>query len=102
MPHDYTMTATQWGPWIGYEILVAAAVFTKSIFWFRGAVRDFRAALVSWVGLLLLAFFGALALGQWCDTSSLTPLVAFGLASGMIVSAAVNAAYELGTRNGRR
>ncbi len=96
------MTATDWGVWIGYELVVAVVVFGKSVFWFRRQSRVTKAALESWVGLLVLAFFGAFGLSQWLGGSVFAPLVAFGLASGMIVSAAVNAAHEVGLRDGRR
>jgi len=84
--------------WIGYELVVAVVVFGKSVFWFRRQSRVTKAALESWVGLLVLAFFAAVGLSQWLEGSVFAPLVAFGLASGMIVSAAVNAAHEVGLR----
>jgi hypothetical protein len=94
-----TMTPADWGVWVGYELVVAVVVFAKTVFWFRCSVRDARAALASWVGLLLLAFFAAMGLSQWCEQSFLAALVAFGLASAVIVGAAANAGYELGLRN---
>ena len=96
------MTATEWGVWIGYEVVVAVVVLGKSVFWFRRQSRVTKAALESWVGLTVLAFFAAFGLNQWLEGSVLAPLVAFGLASGMIVSAAVNAAHEVGLRDGKR
>jgi len=98
-----TMTGADWSVWIGYELVIAVIVFAKTVFWFRRTVRDVRAALVSWVNLLLLlAFFAAIGLSQWRETGCFAALVAFGIASGIIVSAAVNAAYELGSGRGRR
>jgi hypothetical protein len=87
--------------WIGYTLVVAVVVFAKTVFWFRCAVRDVRVALASWVGLQLFAFVVAIGLGQWRGTGFFAALVAFGVASTMIVSAAVNAAHELGLKNGR-
>ena len=91
-----------WGSWVVYELVVAIVVYAKTPFWFRREVRDSHAALASWVGLLLLAFFVAIGLSQWRETGFFAALVAFGLASAMIVSAAVNAAYEVGLKHGRR
>ena len=96
------MSATDWGVWIVYELVVAVVVFGKSVFWFRRQSRVTRAALESWVGLLVLAFFVAFGLSQWLGGSAFAPLAAFGLASAMIVSAAVNAAHEVGLRDGKR
>ena len=96
------MTATDWCVWTGYELVVALVVFGKSVFWFRRQSRVTKAALESWVGLLVLAFFAAFGLSQWLGGSVFAPLAAFGLASGMIVSAAVNAAHEVGLRDGKR
>ena len=118
------MTAAEWGVWIGYEIVVAVVVYTKSVFWFRrpfrvtGAGREslvgrhvhpsvlrawrMQTALQSWLTLLMLAFFAAIGLSQWLETSSLAALIAYGLASGIIVTAAVNAACEVGLRLGER
>jgi hypothetical protein len=94
------MTGADWRAWIGYELVIAVVIFAKTVFWFRRTVREVRAALASWVGLLLLAFFAAIGLSQWRETDYFAALVAFGLASGMIVSAAVNAAYKLGSGRG--
>ena len=96
------MSAMDWGVWIGYELVVGVVVFGKSVFWFRRQSRVSRAALESWVGLLVLAFFAAFGLSQWLGGSVFAALAAFGLASGMIVSAAVNAAHETGLRDGKR
>ena len=96
-----TMTATDWGIWVGYEIVIAVVVFAKNAFWFRRTVRDVRAALTSWEALLLLAFFVAIGISQQRQTGVLSALIAFGLASAMIVGAAANAAYGLGLKNGR-
>ena len=95
-----TTRALDWGLWIGYELVVAVFVLMKNVAWFRGRVRDVRAALASWVGLLLIAFFAAIGLSQWRETGHFAALVAFGLASGIIVSGAVNASYQLGLRSG--
>jgi hypothetical protein len=102
MTANQTMTAVDWGFWAGYVVIFAIIVFAKTIFWFRHTVRDVKAALTSWEGLLLLAFFVAIGISQQRQTGLLQPLVAFGLASAMIVGAAVNAAYGLGLKNGRR
>ena len=96
------MTGVEWGVWIGYEIVVAVVVYTKSVFWFRRQSQLTHAALQSWVGLLLLAFFTAYGLSQWLEASFLAAPIAFGLASAMILSAAVNAAYEAGLKDGER
>ena len=97
-----TMTGADWSVWIGYELVIAVVVFAKTVFYFRRTVRDVRAALASWVGLLLVAFFVAVGLSQSRDTDYFAALVALGIASGMIVSAAVNAAFELGLRRDGR
>ena len=35
------MTAMDWTVWVGYELVIATVVYTKTIVWFRrGAVRD--------------------------------------------------------------
>ena len=96
------MTTTEWGVWIGYELVVGVVVCGKSVFWFRRQSRVTKAALESWGGLLVLAFFAAFGLSQWLGGSAFGPLIAFGLASAMIVSAAVGAAYEVGLREGKR
>lgn len=96
------MTVVDWGVWIGYEIAVAVVVYTKSILWFRRQFQVTRARLESWVGLLLVAFFAAYGLCRWLEASFLAALIAFGLASAMIVSAAVNAAHEAGLKGGER
>jgi hypothetical protein len=97
-----TMTRVDWSIWIGYELVIAVVVFAKTVFWFRRTVRDVRAALTSWVGLLLLAFFAAIGLSQYREPDYYAALVAFGIASGVIVSAAVNAAYGLGLKSSGR
>jgi hypothetical protein len=96
------MTAADWAAWIGYVIVVAVAAFAKTAFWFRRQSGVTPAGLESWVGLLLLAFFGALGLGQWLGAAFLTALIAFGLASALITGAAVNAAYRVGLNEGQR
>ena len=97
-----TMTATDWAVWVGYELAVAVIVITKTAFWFRRGARVTRAGLESWVGLLVVALCVAMGLGQWLESSLVAALVAFGLASALIVGAAVNAAYELGLKDGER
>ena len=101
MTSNQSMTAVDWGIWIGYEVAVAVVVFAKTVFWFRRTVRDVKAALTSWVGLQLLAYFVAISISQQRQTGLLSALMAFGLASAMIVSAAVNAAYELGLKKSK-
>lgn len=92
------MTTADWGVWVGYEIVVAIAVFAKTILWFRTSLRGTGPRLESWVGMLLLAFFAALGLGWWRGPDFLAALIGFGLASAMIVSAAVNATNNAGSR----
>jgi hypothetical protein len=99
---EIAMTAADWCVWIGYELVVAVVVVAKTVFWFRRQFQVTRAGLESWVGLLLLAFFAAYGLSQWLEASFLAAMIAFGLASAMIVSAAVNAAHEVGLKDGRR
>ena len=94
------MTAMEWCVWAAYELVVGVVVFGKTVFWFRRQSRASKAALESWFGVLLVAFFAAFGLSHWLGGSLLAPLAAFGLASGMILSAAVNAAYEVGLRDG--
>jgi len=97
-----TMTALDWGVWIGYELVLAVAVFAKTALWFRRGVRATRSGLEGWVALLVLALFAAIGLNQWLETSPLAALLAFGLAGALIVGAAVNAAYEAGLKDGER
>lgn len=92
------MTTADWYIWTAYELVIAAAVFAKSVFWFHYQVRDAPTALASWVSLLLLAFFAALGVTWWRATSHFVALLAFGLASAVILSAAVNAAYKGGSK----
>jgi hypothetical protein len=96
------MTATDWGAWIGYVVAAAVAALAKTAFWFRRRSRATAAGLESWVGLLVLAFFGAFGLGQWLGGTFPAALIAFGLASALITSAAVNAAYRAGLHEGGR
>jgi hypothetical protein len=88
--------------WVAYEIVIAVAVFAKTLSWFRPTFLGIRSRLESWVGLLLSAFSAALGLGWWLDAGFLAALIAFGLASALIVSAAVNAAYEAGSKKGHQ
>lgn len=91
------LSLTDWFAWIGFEALVAAVVFLKSVVWFRRAARTPRTALLSWEVLLLLAFFGALGIGEWRHGGpGLATMIGFLLAGAMILSAAVNAAYQVG------
>jgi hypothetical protein len=87
-----------WGVWVGYELGVGVAVLALTVL---GLLRRWRVMplnLESWVGLLVLAFFGALGLGQWMDGNFQAALVANGLASALIVSGAVNAAWAAGAK----
>jgi hypothetical protein len=90
------MTTADWITWSVYEAAVAIVVHARTVRWFRDRFRVTGVQLEGWVALNMTAFFTALALGQWLGTGWLAPLIAFGLASAMIVSAAVNAAYEGG------
>ena len=90
------MTAVDWATWVGYELAVAVTAFALTVFWFRR--RATRAGLETWVALTLLAFFAALGLSQWLGAKFLDGMIAFGLASAVVVGAAVNAAYEVGLR----
>lgn len=94
------MTAVDWGMWIGYELLVAVAAFAVTVFWFRR--RATRAGLETWVALTLFAFFAALGLSQWLGAKFLAGMIAFGVASAVVVGAAVNAAYAVGLRGANR
>src|SRR5262249_18939644 len=96
------MTAADWAVWIAYELVVAVAVFAKTVLWFRRGSRVTRSGLESWVGLLVVALFVAIGLGRWLESSPVAALIAFGLASALIVGAAVPAAYELGLKDGER
>jgi hypothetical protein len=95
------MNVTESCAWIAYELTVALVTFAKTVRWFRSPFGTTRAGLESWVGLLLLAFSGAIGVRQWLGSTFLAALIAFGLASAMIVGAAANAAYDAGLRDGQ-
>jgi hypothetical protein len=96
------MIAAEWGAWTGYVVVVALAALAKTAYWFRHGSQVMPARLESWVGLLLLALFVALGLGQWLGANFLAALIAFGFASALITGAAVNAAFQVGLKGGQR
>jgi hypothetical protein len=118
------MTAFDWGAWVAYEIVVAGAVL---VLWMRQAspiarpgilarllarsvgayehpavarARGVRARLQSWGSLLLIAFVVALSLGASLKSGALPALLAYGMASNIICSAAMVAATETGPSAG--
>ena len=96
------VSAGDWGAWTGYEVALAVVVLAKSVSCLRRGARVTRAGLEGWVALAVFALFVALGLGLWLESSFLTGLIAFGLGCGIILSAAVNVAYQVGLKDGER
>src|SRR5262249_27093981 len=87
--------------WAVYELAVAGLTMAFTVMCFRGEKRARQVSMEGGLGLLLVALLTAIGLGQWLQSDLMTAIIALGLASMMITSAAANVGYELGVREGR-